>query len=151
MSFKILMPLIVVIVAVTVVLFYFHTKNLAKRKLFKNNGIQTEATVTDLERSYKNRRRLSGRLRLLWNYEIEVSYFTKNHEADTCGNKKILERDDDGNLRLNLAKPAKIGELVLTTIKVSGENFRKIKEGDRVEVLYLPDDIENAVLKSEVD
>jgi hypothetical protein len=151
MSCKIIIQVLAVVLVVAGIFIFFHSRNIARQNHFKTNGIQTEATVTELERSYKSRRRLSGRLRLLKNYEVEVSYFTKDHEPDVKPGKKILERDDDGDLRLNLGKPSKIGSLVVTTIKVNGEHFRQLNEGDRIEVLYLPDDIENAMLKREAD
>ncbi|MFP4555469.1 MAG: hypothetical protein ACLFNU_01250 [Bacteroidales bacterium] len=151
MSVKILIQLLVTIMFIAGILFYFHSKNLAKQNHFKENGILTEATVTKLQSRYKSRRRLSGRLRLLRNYDIEVSYFTKENQPDTSSSKKIIERDEDGVLRMNFGKPPKMGELVITTIRAKKNYYSEIKEGDKIEILYLPDDIEKAMLKREVE
>ncbi len=151
MSVKILIQLLVTIMFIAGILFYFHSKNLAKQNHFKENGILTEATVTKLQSRYKSRRRLSGRLRLLRNYDIEVSYFTKENQPETSSSKKIIERDEDGALRMNFGKPPKMGKLVISTIRAKKNYYSEIKEGDKIEILYLPDDIKKAMLKREVE
>lgn len=151
MSFKILIQLLVLVVVVAGIFLYFHNRNLDKLNHFKTNGVQTTATVINTKSEYKSRRRLSGRRRYLSNYEIEVRYFTKNHNADTTSKKKTIERDEDGNLRMNIDKPSEMGELVLTSIKVKMDYFKNINKGDKINILYLPDDVEKAILREDLE
>lgn len=130
--------------------FFVHQQNRAGRDHFREHGIETLATVTNLESSLKQRRHLSGRLSLLKNYKIEVTYFTRPEEVTESETPKIMERGEDGRLRMNFQKPSEIGELVITSFKIQGRSYTNLEVGDKIEVLYLPDDITRAMLKKEL-
>lgn len=64
----------------------------------------------------------------------------------------MISKNEDGEYTMNFNKlKPKMGELIITNIPVSLEQFKKYKKDDKVQVLYLKDDIEIAILKEDIN
>lgn len=64
----------------------------------------------------------------------------------------MISKNEDGEYTMNFShlKP-EIGELVITVIPVTLSQYKKYQVDDKVQVLYLKDDIESAILKEDIE
>lgn len=134
-----------ILLVVIVIAGYFIRKD--KLDSFKENGVETVATVADLKKntaitSKKNHRR--------YDYTLQVTFFTVSQDSNTEKDAKAISKDEDGKYKFNL-KPSKSGDFVMTDIGITASQFGKLKKGQRVEILYLKNDPKQAILKEELE
>jgi hypothetical protein len=134
--------------ALTITLIVFNACNDTEK--FRSQGVETTATINDIV--WKKSGKYSGNDKTKKYNHFRVSYFTQVETPPGIEDKKIVERDENGELKMNFDKLIpKIGEYVSTEIYVSSSQMKKYKKGDKVQILYLPDDIENAILKEDLE
>ena len=139
--------IVVLLIFAGIVLFGVLSRN-SKLKKFSEEGIETTAAITDVVK--KRDRNVSGRRRIS-NF-LEVTFFTQNEKPDSVKNSKTVEKDKDGNYTFNFDKlKVDMGEFIKTDIDISSSQFKKFKKGDKVQILYLPEDPYKAILKEDVE
>ena len=135
-------------VLLAVVVIYGVLSRSSNMKEFKENGIETTATVVDVVK--KRDRNVTGRKRI--SSFLEVTFFTQNEKLDSLKNSKTTEKDEEGNYTFNFDKlKVDIGEYINTDIPINSSQFNRLKKGDKVQILYLPDDPDNAILKEDIE
>ncbi len=140
--------LVLTFTALTITLIIFNACDNAKKEKFRTQGVETTATINDIV--WKKSGKYSGNDMSKKYNHFRVSYFTQVETPDDINNKKMIERDENGELKMNFDHLVpKLGEYVSTEIFVSSSQMKKYKKGDKVQILYLPDDIENAILKED--
>ena len=73
---------------------------------FKNNGITTTATISEVVTQSSRDRRVSGKTRRKWEYYITVTYFTKEEKTE--------KNNEEDNLN-----PPSADTLVLSMVYIS--------------------------------
>lgn len=114
---------------------------------FKKNGVETTATINDL--SKEKVKDVNGSKR--YDSYLEVTFFTEIEGEEKNEDTKTIEKDENGEYKLNLGNPGEIGDYINTKIWVESSVYKKFKKGDKVQILYLPDDPNQAILKKTVD
>lgn len=115
---------------------------------FKESGIETSATITD--KVSTRELKVSGNRK--YKKYIEVTFFTQEQKTDSVKNKKIILKDENGNYTMNLDKyKVDIGKFIKTEIEISSSQMKKLKKGDKVQIVYLPKNPENAILKEDIE
>lgn len=152
MNSKIVYLLAAVLLIVSAFFTYGYINAKATIKNFRQNGIQTTATIAEVYQKRSRELRYSLKVRYKRRYYIKVTYFTRSNEVnDTTSNTKLFERNEQGKLQMNLNKKIpKIGEFVSTLIGVDRQQYNRLKKGERIEVVYLPNEIDNAMLMSDL-
>lgn len=119
-----------------------------KLKIFKERGIETVATIIDIKRGREFN--TSGEKRN--KYYIEITYFTQKSDKEEEKANKYIEKDENEEYQMNFdnLKP-EIGEYVKTKIYISSSEVDKYRINDKIQILYLSDDIEKAILKSDLE
>jgi hypothetical protein len=122
----------------------------AKKEKFRTSGIETTATINEVV--WKKSGSYSGSdMKRKYNH-FRVSYFSQINKPDSIQNQKIVEKDKNGDLKMNFDKLIpKIGEYVSTEIFVTSAQMKRYKKGDKIQILYLPDEIESAILKEDIE
>lgn len=145
---KIIILLVLVIFMAIIIFGYFTKRN--RIDIYKTQGIETIARVTNLIQ--KRDRIVQTKTIRKSKYYLEVSYFTQLEKSDSTKSEKIISKNEDGEyvMNFNQLKP-EIGELVITTVPVTLTQLKKYKVDDKVQVLYLKDDIKSAILKEDMD
>jgi len=145
---KIIILIIISILTGIIIAGYYIRKN--RISIFKTNGIETTARITELIQ--KRDRRVKTGTFIKRKYYIEVSYFTQMEKKDSISSKKIISKNEKGEYTMNLEKfKTEMGELIITTIPVTQEQFKKYKKEDKVQVLYLKDEVDKAILKEDTE
>ena len=122
-----------------------------RAKKFKEEGVLTTATVAEVIK--KTQRRTKGRGSRLSTYYLKVSFFAKENEEDKDKKEEKEEpKKDYGFDFLNkAAENIGMGDFTFAEIPVSKEKAYSFKQGDRVEIYYLPDEPTKAMLKEVAD
>ena len=120
-----------------------------KTKEFKENGVLTTATVAEVIKETRKKTKGSR----LSTYYLKVSFFAKEKKSDEDKEEANEEtKKDYGFDFLNkMAENLEIGDFTFAEISVSKEKANSFKQGDRVEIYYLPDEPTKAMLKEVVD
>jgi hypothetical protein len=149
---KLIIAIVLIIFIGIVVIGYYIRKN--KIANFKENGIETTARITE-KISKKNRRLVRKKLTTRKDFShklyFEITYFTQKEIPDSVKSKKILTRNEKGQYQMNLNQfNSGIGSFVITTIRVNASQYRKYKKDDKIQILYLKDDPEYAILMEDL-
>ena len=97
------------------------------------------------------RKKLTTRKDFSHKLYFEITYFTQKEIPDSVKSKKILTRNEKGQYQMNLNQfNSGIGSFVITTIRVNASQYRKYKKDDKIQILYLKDDPENAILMEDL-
>jgi hypothetical protein len=153
MNSKIVYLLLAVLLILSAYFIYGYYSYKATVNNFKQNGIQTTATIVEVIQKRTRDRRYSLKVRYKRRHYIKVTYFTRSKESnDSTVNKKTVYRDEKGKLKMDFSKNLpKIGEFVSTIIGIKSDQYKQFKKGDKIEILYLPNDIENAIIKQDIE
>jgi len=145
---KIILIVITIILIGIIIAGYYIRKN--RIAVFKRNGIETTARITELIQ--KRDRRVKTGTFIKKKYYIEVSYFTQIEKKDSIISEKIISKNETGEYTMNLDKfKPEMGKLIITSIPVTQEQFRKYKKEDKVQVLYLKDEVDKVILKEDTE
>ncbi len=128
---------------------YFIRKN--KHDKFRAEGVETTATIIDLTR--KRVSTVSTKSKRMRKYYMKVRYFTQeNKEKKSDGKEeKMITKDENGNYTMNFGKlKPKIGDFIMTGIQISSSQYNKYKKGQKVQVFYLPENPQEAILKEDI-
>jgi len=136
-----------ILIGIIVAGYYIRRNRIAA---FKRNGIEATARITELIQ--KRDRRVKTGTFFKRKYYIEVSYFTQIEKKDSLASEKIISKNENGEYTMNLGKfKPEMGELIITTIPVTQEQFKKYKKEDKVQVLYLKDEVDKVILKEDTE
>ncbi|MBN2893550.1 MAG: DUF3592 domain-containing protein [Bacteroidales bacterium] len=123
----------------------FNRKN--KLDKFRKDGIEVTATINNL---YKEKNKeVSGSKK--YDSYLEVTFFTKTENLDENEEQKTIGKDENGEYQLNLGDTGKDGKYVNTKIWVESSIYKKFKKGDKVQIFYLPNDPNQAILKETIE
>jgi hypothetical protein len=144
---KTIILLVLVIFLAILITGYFIKQN--KIEKYRAHGIETTARITDLIQ--KRDRRVQTKTIRKSKYFFEVSYFTQLEKTDNTKSEKMISKNENGEYTMNFnSLNSEIGELIITIIPVTLSQFKKYKKDDKVQVLYLENEIESAVLKEDI-
>ncbi len=120
-----------------------------KAKKFKENGVITTATVAEvIRKTSKKTKRKGSRLST---YYLKVSFFAKEKKGDKEEENEEQKKDYGIAFLNKLSEKMEIGNFTFAEIPVSKEKAYSFKQGERVEIYYLPDEPTKAMLKEVVD
>lgn len=146
---KVIILIVITVLIGAVVAGYLIRKN--KLIEFKQNGVEITATVTELVNEKSRGVRSTGRSRKS-EYSVEVTYFTQIEKPDSVKNKKLISKGKDGKYKMDFSRmKPEMGDFVMTEIPISLSQFKRLKRGDKIQVVYLKDEIENAILKEDIE
>ncbi len=114
---------------------------------FRDDGIEVTATVVDVFK--EKEKEVNGRKR--YNNYLEVSFFTEKENINN-NEQKTINKDSTDNYTFNIGAPnINIGDYVKTQIPITSSQFKNFKKGDKVQIVYLPEEPQKAVLKEDLD
>ena len=140
-----------VAIAVSVLIFGFIYQ---KRRVqdFKERGVETTATVVELKRKRVFRRVTSKRSNRRNKYYVKLTYFTQIGSPNDSANEKIISKDSTGAYQMNLKHLSpRIGEFMETEIRISSKSYHELKQGDKITILYLPEDPKKVILQKDLE
>lgn len=118
---------------------------------FRARGIETNANIVELSSKRVIRRVATTEHRRRNKYFAKLSFFTQAPSIDTTHNQKIIERDSTGKYRMNLkTSDSKIGEFIQTEIRINSNQYHNFKKGDKVQILYLPENPKKVMFKDDL-
>ena len=129
------------ITSLTLILILFTFSCSESKQDFYDSGVQKTATITEIGKSTK---RIGKKMIRSSSYYMKVTFFTVGDtvstgiEEDTTLNKyKFLDK---------LKTRVTTGDMINTEIGISKEQSLQYKKGDRVPIIYLPNEPNKIIL-----
>lgn len=147
---KAIIIIFIVILGGVIAAGYFTRKS--KHDKFRAKGVETTATIIDLTR--KRVSTVSTKSKRMRKYYMKVRYFTQENKEKKSEAKKekMITKDENGNYKMNFGKlKPKIGDFIMTEIRISSSQYNKYKKGQKIQVFYLPGNPEEAILKEDIE
>jgi len=121
-------------------------------KLFKAKGIETTATIQKLTQK-RGFQRIATTDQVRRNkYYVSLTYFSQPTKEKPASKEKVIERDSTGKYRINLGSASGImGEYFETEIRVNSTFYNNHSVGDKVTIMYLPENPQEIMLKEDVE
>ncbi|HOP05445.1 MAG TPA: hypothetical protein PL017_10465 [Tenuifilaceae bacterium] len=121
-------------------------------KLFKAKGIETTATIQKLTQK-RGFQRIATTDQVRRNkYYVSLTYFSQPTKEKPVSMGKVIERDSTGKYRINLGSASGImGEYFETEIRVNSTFYNNHSVGDKVTIMYLPENPQEIMLKEDVE
>lgn len=75
----------------------------------------------------------------------------KQRKKSNGKEEKMITKDKNGNYKMNFSKlKPNIGDFIMTEIQISSSQYNKYKKGHKVQVFYLPENPQEAILKEDI-
>ncbi len=145
-SLIVFVSLAVIVVSVSIYVQY------RRVKLFKLKGIETTATIQELTKRRGFQRIASTNQVRRNKYYVSLNYFSQPSKENPVSKEKVIGKDSTGKYRINLGTASGvIGEYFKTEIRVSSSFYNNHKVGEKVDILYLPNNPQEIMLKEDVE
>jgi hypothetical protein len=123
--------------------------NQGKVKLFQEKGVKKTARIASIEKKSDWEHRTASRM-LRVDYKLTLTFFTDPKFVEADSSEKY-EKEYEFEFMEKLAKRTRMGDFTMVDIVVSRDIYEKYREGDDIDIYYLPDNPENIMLASKVE